>query len=124
MRPSKTEYFLKLADLAATRGTCAKKQVGAVAVDANGIVLAIAYNGQPRGHQHCDLDMPCDAYFDGNLHCRAIHAEMNLLLQVKDVNAIEKVYITEAPCFRCEMLIWNTSCLAIVTPQGESWRTA
>jgi dCMP deaminase len=110
--------MLELARVASTRGTCAKKQVGAVAVDDYGMILAICYNGQPRGYKHCTREDPCPAAHDTTLSCEAIHAEMNVLIRCNP-DKIYRMYITEEPCQKCLLLIKNTSCQRIMTPNRE-----
>jgi dCMP deaminase len=106
--------MLEIAKILAKRGTCAKKQVGAVITDVHGVILSTGYNGQPRGDRHCDVMFPCEAYLDANLSCKAIHAEMNALLRCPDVEKASAIYITEKPCMKCEMLIKNTAITRIV----------
>jgi dCMP deaminase len=53
-RPSTDEYFLRMAELVATRGTCARRQVGCVLVDIDNHVLSTGYNGVCRGALHCN----------------------------------------------------------------------
>lgn len=52
-RPSKDAYFLSMAALVATRGTCLRRRVGAVLVNARGHVLSTGYNGVAAGVPHC-----------------------------------------------------------------------
>ena len=116
-RPSKTTYFLAMAKLVSTRGTCARRRVGCVLVDKYGLVLATGYNGNGRGQGHC-IDSPCEgAKFksgEGLEKCEAIHAEQNAILQCKNTEHIEKAYITLSPCVTCVKLLLNTSCKEIV----------
>ena len=115
--PSKTTYFLAMAKLVSTRGTCARRRVGCVLVDKHGLVLATGYNGNGRGQGHC-IDSPCEgAKFksgEGLEKCEAIHAEQNAILQCKNTEHIEKAYITLSPCVTCVKLLLNTSCKEIV----------
>lgn len=53
-RPTKDEYFIAMARLAASRATCLRRRVGCVLVNARGHVLATGYNGPPAGDAHCD----------------------------------------------------------------------
>lgn len=53
-RPTKDEHFLRMAELVAQRGTCKRRQVGAVLVNARGHVLATGHNGRPSGWPHCN----------------------------------------------------------------------
>lgn len=118
MRPSKDEWLLAMARLVATRGTCARRQVGCVLVDARGHVLSTGYNGRPRGLDHCSEGSPCagaasPSGTDLDL-CEAVHAEANALLQCPDVEAIDTCYVTVSPCVGCVKLLLNTSCRRIV----------
>lgn len=112
-RPSIDETMLEVARVLSKRGTCAKKQVGAVALDIDKRLIAGAYNGAPKHRQHCTVEEPCLAYTDHTISCFALHAESNLLLHC-DARLIHTVYITEAPCNKCLMLLQNTNCKRIV----------
>lgn len=120
-----------MAQLAATRGTCARRQVGCVLVDMHNHVLATGYNGVCRGSQHC-TDHPCpgaNAPSGQSLHlCEAIHAEENALIQCRDINAIWTVYSTASPCVLCMRKLVGTGVKRIVFseeyPHAESKRMA
>ena len=116
-RPNKTTYFLAMAKLVSTRGTCARRRVGCVLVDKHGLVLATGYNGNGRGQGHC-IDSPCEGAKyksgEGLEKCEAIHAEQNAILQCKNTEHIEKAYITLSPCVTCVKLLLNTSYKEIV----------
>lgn len=118
MRPSKDEYFLNMAKLTSTRGTCSRREVGCVFVDVHGYVSATGYNGVARGQEHCNEGHECKgslATSGTNLDwCEAIHAEQNALLQCKNIHEIETAYCTTAPCITCAKLLLNTSCKRIV----------
>jgi len=113
-RPGWDEYFLSLAELAATRSTCLRRRVGALLV-ADRRVLATGYNGPPRGLPHCreagclreSLQVP-----SGQRHeiCRAIHAEQNAILQAAHYGVPIReatLYCTHQPCAICAKLILN-----------------
>ncbi|HEY5386675.1 MAG TPA: cytidine/deoxycytidylate deaminase family protein [Thermoleophilia bacterium] len=113
-RPSWHEYFLQLAQQAATRSTCLRRQVGAVLVRDKRL-LATGYNGSPRGTAHC-LEVGCLREQMGipsgerQELCRAIHAEQNAIIQaaVHGV-AIEgaTLYTTLQPCILCAKMLIN-----------------
>jgi len=120
-RPSWDEYFLNIARLVATRSTCLRRKVGAVAVK-NKQVLATGYNGAPTGIRHCDqvgclrdeLNVP-----SGQRHelCRALHAEQNAFLQAaRHGVSLEgaTIYITIQPCSICAKMIINVGIKKIV----------
>lgn len=105
MREPRDIFFLRIAKKFATRGTCARRQVGAVAVNRNGHVLATGYNGVPSKFEHCRDGVPCDgakALPGTDLdRCLAVHAEINMLSQCHNVWAIDTVFLTTSPCFEC-----------------------
>jgi len=117
MRESKHPYFLKLAQLVATRSTCPRRSVGCVVINKYGHILATGHNGVPRNFPHC-IDIPCggqNAESSDKLDiCMATHAEQNALLQCNNVMAIHTIYTTTSPCTTCSKLIANTSCKHVV----------
>lgn len=130
MRPSADEYFIRMAQLVATRGTCPRRQVGCVIVNRRKHVLATGYNGVHAGAPHC-FDNPCPGANlpsgQGLDKCEAIHAEQNALLQCHNVYDIDTVYCTTSPCTHCVKLLLNTSCNRIVFTElytlntGDLW---
>ncbi len=54
MRIDRDEWGLQIAEVTALRGTCLRRRVGCVLVDAEGRVLSTGYNGVPRGVPHCN----------------------------------------------------------------------
>ena len=119
MRPSISEIMMEIAKVLAKRGTCMKKQVGCVAINKKGHIISSGYNGQPRNMRHCNSEHPCPAWGAYDDHpCQAIHAEMNMLMRCPDIDDIETVYITEAPCDKCLLSIQNTSCKNVIYAIG------
>ena len=99
-RPDWETYFLRMADLVATRSTCPRRQVGAVLVRQER-VIATGYNGSLRGQTHC-VEAGC-LMVDG--HCkRTVHAELNALLQCAFYGSASRgttLFITAFPCLEC-----------------------
>ena len=118
MRLEIDEYFLNMAKLAALRSTCKRRQVGCILVDSNNHVAATGYNGVPKGFKHC-LDYPCkgaDAASGTRLNeCKAVHAEMNALLQLTSRDVLT-AYLTVTPCFDCSKVLANSTVKRIVAP--------
>ena len=84
-RVSKTDTYLNCAEVFAYRSTCLKRKYGAVIVK-DDVVISTGYNGSPRGMDNC-CDIGRCPRMEQNMHqgegygiCRAIHAEMNALL--------------------------------------------
>lgn len=101
MRPVLDVYFMAMAELVASRGTCDRGKVGCVLVR-DKRVLATGYNGAPSGVVHC-TEAGHALSVDG--HCtRAIHAELNALLQCASYGPPVRgatSYSTTFPCWAC-----------------------
>ena len=113
-RPDWDEYFLRLADLAASRSTCLRRRVGAILVSGRR-VLATGYNGAPQGMPHCQ-EAGClrdrQGIPSGQRHelCRGIHAEQNAILQTAQYGIpirAATMYCTNQPCSICTKLMLN-----------------
>lgn len=118
-RPKLDETLLELAFVWSKRATCCKLQVGCVIADINGHVLSSGYNGQPRGMYHCTINNPCPAYYNTELSCVAIHAEINALIRCPDVEKAHSIYVTTKPCAKCMLAIQNTAIKRIIYPNGR-----
>ena len=145
-RPSTDEYFLRMAELVATRSTCLRRSVGCVLVDTNNHVLSTGYNGVARGRPHCNeathiedvmraVPGTSEERVIGQLAygyacpghrapsgtalnlCEAVHAEANALVQCRDISAIHTLYCTASPCVQCMRMILGTSVKRIVFRQ-------
>ena len=113
------DYFLRIAEVVASRATCDRKHVGAVIVR-DRTILSTGYNGSIRGLPHCDEV----GHMMEDGHCVAtIHAEANAIIQAaKNGVSIEggDIYITASPCWPCFKLIANAGLRRIVF--GEFYR--
>ena len=122
MRPSLDQTYLEMLKVFATRSTCARRQVAAIAVNAYGCVLSTGYNGTPHGHAHC-TEEPCEGALDPSgdtSRCHAVHAEANALLQCRDVQDIHTIYCSCTPCFQCAKMIANTGTIRVVVNERYS----
>jgi dCMP deaminase len=120
-RPDNDTYFMRMADLVATRSTCLRRQVGAVVVKEKR-VLSTGYNGAPRGLRHC-AEVGCvrqQANVEsGTRHelCRGVHAEQNAVIQAAYFGVSIKdstIYTTNFPCVMCTKIIVNAGIAEIV----------
>ncbi|MEQ8237038.1 MAG: cytidine/deoxycytidylate deaminase family protein [Syntrophomonadaceae bacterium] len=120
-RPSWDEYFLDLADLAASRSTCLRRQVGAVLVRRERII-STGYNGAPRGLGHClelgclraELKIPSGQRYE---LCRGVHAEQNAIINAAyyGISTEDTVlYCTNQPCIICARILINAGILRVV----------
>lgn len=133
-RPSWDEYFHTLASAAATRSTCPRLAVGAVLVKGKR-VIGTGYNGAPPGEAHCE-DVGCNlqpcshmSYINWTTkeavpqhpdgHCkRAIHAEVNALINALVPAWGATLYTTHQPCPDCRTALEKAGV------QDFRWRTA
>ena len=117
MRPDIDTYFMDIAKLVSTRGTCARRKVGCVLVNSRRHILATGYNGPASGMPHC-TEVPCPgaSYKSGQGldACEALHGEQSCLCQARDVYEIATAYVTTSPCVQCTKLFLGTSCRRIV----------
>ncbi|OGI76544.1 cell division protein DedD [Candidatus Nomurabacteria bacterium RIFCSPHIGHO2_02_FULL_33_12] len=121
-RPSWDEYFLALADMVGSRGTCDRGRSGCV-ITKDKRILTTGYVGAPIGLPHCDEvghEMHKVMQEDGteSNHCvRTAHAEQNAINNsARDGVAIKgsTLYCKMTPCFRCAQSIVNSGIIRVV----------
>ncbi len=123
-RPTVDQYFVDMTHLVKSRGTCPRRQVGAVVVK-DKRVLTTGYNGAPRGFPHpCDtgcirdeLKIPSGMMADV---CPCLHAEQNAILQAATTGvSIEgsDIYCTTQPCTQCSRMIANCGIKRVIFEQ-------
>lgn len=120
-RPDNDTYFMRMADLVATRSTCLRRQVGAVLVKEKR-VLTTGYNGAPKGLRHC-AEVGCvrlqNNIESGTRHelCRGVHAEQNAVIQAAYFGVSIKdaiIYTTNFPCSVCAKILVNAGIVEVV----------
>lgn len=114
-RPSWDEYFINMADLVGSRGTCDRGQAGTVIVKDKRL-LATGYAGSPIGLPHCD-DVGHEIHTvtneDGtsSQHCiRTTHSETNAITNAARFGvAIDggTMYSKMVPCYACAKIVIN-----------------
>lgn len=120
-RPSWDVYFMRMAELAASRSTCVRRRVGAVIVK-DRMVLSTGYNDTPRGLPNCG-DGGCERCASdtpsgtGHDTCLCIHAEQNAIIQAAyhgvGINGAS-IYVTHQPCLTCAKMILNAGLRRVV----------
>ena len=85
IRTDKENYYLDIAETVAERGTCLRRNFGAIIVH-NDEIVSTGYNGAPRGRKNCidmgvcireKLGIPRGERFE---ICRSVHAEANAII--------------------------------------------
>ncbi len=125
-RVSKDVYYLNIAKQVAMRGTCLRRNYGALIVK-NDEIISTGYTGAPRGRKNCcDLNYCLREKMNvarGERYelCRSVHAEQNAIISAprKDmmgatlyevgVDAKTGEYVKDAmPCAMCKRFIINS----------------
>lgn len=84
-RTDKINYYLDIAETVAERGTCLRRNFGAIIVQ-NDEIVSTGYNGAPRGRVNCidtgicireKLQIPRGERYEV---CRSVHAEANAII--------------------------------------------
>lgn len=133
MRPDKKEYYLKIASIVLERGTCLRRNYGAVIVKDDQIV-ATGYTGAPRGVANCcdrgtckraELAIPSGERYE---LCESVHAEMNAIIHAGRERCIgATIYvvgkdmstgnlISTPPCDMCSRAIINAGIKSVIIP--------
>lgn len=116
-RVTLNEWGLRLAEVVAQRGTCARRQVGCVIMDKRNQVMATGYNGPASGMFHC-TEHPCKGANlppgTGLSLCEAVHAEANALMRCRDVWEAHYCFVTHSPCLDCVKLLLNSGVQQVV----------
>lgn len=126
-RPGWDEYFMNIAQVAASRSNCIRRHVAAVIVKDRRIISS-GYNGTPRGVRNCS-DGGCprcnsDTPSGNNLDvCLCSHAEENAIVQAAYHGIAVKgatLYTTYSPCLQCAKMIINAGILEVIYHQRYS----
>ena len=85
VRPSKDKYYLNIALAVAKRGTCKRRNYGAIII-VNDEIISTGYSGAPRGKPNCLFLKDCPRIIQnipsGERYdlCISVHAEQNAII--------------------------------------------
>ena len=122
LRPSWDEYFMNIAELAGSRGSCDRGRSGCVIVRDKRI-LCTGYVGSPIGLSHCDdigHEMHTVTNEDSSVsrHCiRTTHAEQNAIANAARLGISldgGTLYCHMTPCYTCAKILINAGIKRIV----------
>ena len=115
MHISWDEYFMGVALLSAKRSKDPSTQVGACIVNKDKRIIAIGYNGFPKG---CEDDVfPWGKDDSNQLNTKypyVVHAEANAILNSNSSLKGSKLYVTLFPCNECAKLLIQSGIEEIV----------
>ena len=123
-RVDKTNYYLDIAQTVSARGTCLRRNFGAIIVK-NDEIISTGYVGAPRGRQNCcdlgyctreKLNVPRGERYE---LCRSVHAEANEMigstLYLVGIEYKDGSYVKNAnPCAMCKRMIINAGIQTVV----------
>jgi dCMP deaminase len=121
-RPTWDEYFLKIVEMVASRGSCDRGRTGCV-ITRDRRIVSTGYVGSPVGLPHCDEvghEMHTVIHEDGTQtrHCiRTAHAEQNAICEAARMGiALDggTIYCKMAPCYTCAKMIINAGIKRVV----------
>ncbi len=115
-RIDKINYYLEIADTVLKRGTCLRRNYGAVIVK-NDEIISTGYNGAPRGRKNC-IDLGYCARQKLNIKsgekyelCRSVHAEQNAVISAARKDTIgATMYMVGRDAQTNELLDYIDSC--------------
>jgi dCMP deaminase len=120
-KPTWDEYFMNIAEAAATRSSCSRRHIGAIIVKDHRII-STGYNGTPKGVKNCDeggcprcaSNVPSGEKLG---ECICCHAEENAIVQAAYHGVSVKdscIYTTYSPCLLCSKMIINAGIQEVV----------
>ena len=124
-RIDKINYYLDIAEVVLSRGTCLRRNYGAIIVK-NDEVISSGYVGAPRGRKNCcdlkycireKLEVPRGERYE---LCRSVHAEQNAIISAERAKMLgatlylvgksyaDGSYVEKSnPCALCKRMIIN-----------------
>jgi dCMP deaminase len=140
-RRDKGNYYLDIAETVLERGTCLRRNFGAIIVK-NDQIISTGYTGAPRGRQNCcdigfctreKLNIPRGERYE---LCRSVHAEANAIISAARNDMIgATLYLVgreagsgelipdSGSCSMCKRLIINAGISSVVVRNTKDRHT-
>jgi dCMP deaminase len=131
-RRDKINYYLDIAETVLERGTCLRRNFGAIIVK-NDQIVSTGYVGAPRGRRNCcdmevcqrqEMNVPRGQRYE---ICRSVHAEANAIIHASRADMLgSTLYLVgremdtgayvknAAPCAMCKRLIINAGITNVI----------
>ena len=137
MRRDKINYYLDIAEKVAERGTCLRRNFGAIIVN-NDEIVSTGYVGAPRGRKNCcdlkycmreKLKVPRGERYELR---RSVHAEQNAIISARrkdmigatlylvGINYDDGDYVSGTrPCALCKRMIINAGIKQVIVREAK-----
>ena len=135
-RIDKINYYLDIAETVLERGTCLRRNFGAIIVN-NDQIVSTGYTGAPRGRKNCS-DLGFCIRQERNIPrgeryelCRSVHAEANAIIHASrdqmigatlylvGKNARTGEYVENATsCAMCKRMVINAGIKEVIVREG------
>lgn len=121
-RRDKHNYYLDIAETVLERGTCLRRNYGAIIVK-NDEIVSTGYVGAPRGRKNCidlkyclreKLGIPRGERYE---MCRSVHAEANAIISAKRDEMIGATLYLVGKHYATGELVENAMCCAMCKRQ-------
>jgi dCMP deaminase len=141
-RTDKENYYLDIAETVLERGTCLRRNFGAIIVK-NDEIVSTGYNGAPRGRRNCidtgvcvreSLGVPRGERYE---LCRSVHAEANAIISASRSDMIgSTLYLVgknaktgeyeenSSSCSMCKRLIINAGITRVIVRNTKTKYTS
>lgn len=140
-RRDKHNYYLDIAQTVAERGTCLRRNYGAIIVN-NDEIVSTGYVGAPRGRKNCidigkcirtQMNIPRGERYE---LCRSVHAEANAIISAPRTDMLgARLYLVGIEmsdgsiiansncCAMCKRMVINAGILeVIIRDSAEEYR--
>ncbi len=137
-RRDKRNYYLDIAQTVAERGTCLRRNYGAIIVK-NDEIISTGYVGAPRGRKNCsdlgkcirqELKIPRGERYE---MCRSVHAEQNAIISAARADTIDatmylvgierdtkQIVANSCCCSMCKRVVINAGIKEVVIRDTEN----
>ena len=129
-RKDKINYYLDIAEAVINRGTCLRRNFGAIVVK-NDEIISTGYTGAPRGRKNCNdlgncvretLNIPRGERYE---LCRSVHAEANCIISAKRSDMLGATLYLVGKEMTTNEYVENTSscamCKRLIINSGIEW---
>lgn len=114
MRRDKVNYYLDIAETVIERGTCLRRNFGAIIVK-NDEIISTGYTGAPRGRKNCcdlkycireKMEIPRGERYE---LCRSVHAEANAIISAAREAMIGSTLFLVGKTYGTDEYVTNTN---------------